>query len=97
MIFNCRQSCESCISLHVGETQYCPSREDLDGLVEELVKTQRYVYDVASSDGSFSKVSKCTNRHGMCSYWAMNGECEANPGYMREDCSAACQTCWKDK
>lgn len=29
----------------------------------------------------------------LCSYWAVQGECESNPTYMQKNCAPACQTC----
>jgi hypothetical protein len=35
----------------------------------------------------------CTNRHEKCTVWALKGECEANPPYMKKSCALACKTC----
>jgi len=35
----------------------------------------------------------CVDNHVDCTYWAGMGECEANPGYMLENCPAACGSC----
>lgn len=37
---------------------------------------------------------KCKNEHPECTVWALEGECEANPGYMKMNCAPACQSCW---
>jgi prolyl 4-hydroxylase len=40
-------------------------------------------------------INLCKNDHEMCSAWASQGECEANPSYMLISCSAACRSCDK--
>jgi prolyl 4-hydroxylase len=35
----------------------------------------------------------CSNRHEKCTVWALMGECEANPPYMKKSCAPACKTC----
>lgn len=29
----------------------------------------------------------------MCAGWAEDGECESNPGFMRDACRASCREC----
>ena len=36
---------------------------------------------------------RCLNRHALCSFWAVVGECEENEAYMTTNCAPACQTC----
>jgi prolyl 4-hydroxylase len=35
----------------------------------------------------------CKLNHENCAYWAVLGECEANPVYMKMKCAPVCQTC----
>ncbi len=35
-------------------------------------------------------VSTCTDKNANCSAWASQGECSANPGYMKTSCCASC-------
>lgn len=35
----------------------------------------------------------CKNKHESCTAWAVAGECEKNPKYMKKDCPAACMEC----
>jgi prolyl 4-hydroxylase len=37
--------------------------------------------------------SKCQNRHELCAFWAVIGECEKNAGYMKTNCAPSCMTC----
>ena len=92
MVYHCRKACETCISLHVGETQKAPANSSsLDAFVNKLMETQQYVYDEASLSPSVLKT--CTNQHELCTMWSINGECESNSDFMHKDCAAACQTC----
>mmetsp|Transcript_6467 Transcript_6467/g.18204 ORF Transcript_6467/g.18204 Transcript_6467/m.18204 type:complete len:329 (-) Transcript_6467:1154-2140(-) len=36
---------------------------------------------------------ECKNRHELCTFWQVIGECEANKSYMQTQCAAACHTC----
>jgi len=38
-------------------------------------------------------VEACYNRDPLCAFWAAEGECEANPAYMKINCAPVCQTC----
>jgi prolyl 4-hydroxylase len=53
-----------------------------------------YMIHVVMSDPSYSSVRpSCKNQHELCTFWAMQGECEANPGYMKVQCGPSCQSC----
>lgn len=36
---------------------------------------------------------QCKNKHELCAFWAFQGECEKNPGYMQKDCAPVCKSC----
>jgi len=36
---------------------------------------------------------KCKNHDDRCSWWAVQGECQSNPKYMRLHCAPACNSC----
>ncbi|EFJ44873.1 hypothetical protein VOLCADRAFT_82641 [Volvox carteri f. nagariensis] len=36
---------------------------------------------------------ECHDSMEQCTEWAFFGECEKNPGYMRENCARSCKTC----
>lgn len=38
----------------------------------------------------------CDDGHEMCAEWARIGECEANSGYMLENCKRSCKLCVED-
>lgn len=35
----------------------------------------------------------CRNKHEHCTLWALVGECEDNPKYMKQKCAPACFSC----
>ncbi len=35
----------------------------------------------------------CKDEHESCSFWASEGECDNNPGYMLSSCSRSCNSC----
>lgn len=62
--------------------------------LEVIAKTETYMRETVFVDPFYAKVkSECKNRDERCSFWAAQGECEANPKYMKLQCSPACQTC----
>ena len=38
----------------------------------------------------------CGDREPMCLEWAFGGECDANPGFMRDTCKLSCHQCATD-
>jgi len=38
-------------------------------------------------------VDGCTDKDERCEFWAEIGECDKNPGFMRQSCAASCGTC----
>jgi hypothetical protein len=35
----------------------------------------------------------CTDKNDNCSFWASQGECQNNPGFMHSNCPVSCGTC----
>jgi prolyl 4-hydroxylase len=35
----------------------------------------------------------CRNENELCTIWALVGECDKNPTYMKKSCAPACQSC----
>jgi len=53
-----------------------------------------YMINVVMRDSSYSEVrDRCKNQDEMCSFWAMIGECDKNPSYMKINCAPACLSC----
>ena len=42
---------------------------------------------------SDAELDACTDSRKDCDRWARDGECESNPGYMRQNCRASCLEC----
>ena len=38
-------------------------------------------------------VEKCRDDNNRCGFWALDGECEANPLYMLNSCKRSCKVC----
>ena len=38
-------------------------------------------------------LAECTNNEDLCAFWAVIGECEVNPSYMKTKCAPSCRTC----
>jgi hypothetical protein len=64
----------------LGEIQF------LDAVHSEVIKerireAQEYMMEVVMVEQKYDKVrSICKNKHASCTFWAVLGECEANPG-----------------
>lgn len=93
MLLQCRQACNSCISLHHGSaTQIASADSDPQEILLKLAETQRYLHQLADDSG-VENLKTCINKHELCTEWSLGNECEANPNYMRTDCALACQMC----
>jgi ShK domain-like len=40
-----------------------------------------------------NKDPDCNDTHSQCEFWASEGECVANPGYMMRSCRLSCNVC----
>ncbi|KAL8586258.1 hypothetical protein ACOMHN_003773 [Nucella lapillus] len=43
--------------------------------------------------GQTTPTGECVDENASCQAWAQNGQCDANPGYMRKHCRKSCQVC----
>jgi len=97
MLEHCSFSCNSCpstvqVSRSLGIKQ---STSPIEGYniqkVQEFVqKTQEYIQSLTLEQ---DLIDMCKNKHEMCSVWSMQGECDVNPMYMKQNCAPACQSC----
>lgn len=61
---------------------------------EYLQQVNQYMYEQVYVQDEFAAIrEKCRNTDPLCTFWAMSGECTANPFYMNVQCSAACLRC----
>jgi hypothetical protein len=94
MLINCRKSCDSCISLHHGDTlQIAPDDKTRRQVLKKLVETQEYQHKEA--ERAVKTLKTCVNKHEMCTQWSLQGECESNASFMQQECAPACRTCDK--
>ena len=50
-------------------------------------------------DGGPRATASCSDAQAECRGWAESGECDKNPGFMRESCKMSCRVCvgdWRD-
>ena len=61
-----------------------------------IAKTDEYMKTKVFVKEEYRSVrADCRNRDPLCSFWAVEGECEANPAYMTIQCAPACESCLK--
>lgn len=67
-----------------------------DEIYQRIRDARRYLQEVVMTENKYEKVrGTCQNAHADCTYWAILGECDNNPGYMTVHCAPACQSCDK--
>mmetsp|Transcript_33490 Transcript_33490/g.63024 ORF Transcript_33490/g.63024 Transcript_33490/m.63024 type:complete len:340 (+) Transcript_33490:76-1095(+) len=55
--------------------------------------TMRNITTVFSRDaGSSTLHESCVDKSDSCAFWAENGECKSNPGYMAGNCPVSCRS-----
>jgi len=53
-----------------------------------------YMDKIVFVDPKYHKVKNdCKNRHELCAFWSLIGECEANPAFMTLSCAPTCYSC----
>mmetsp|Transcript_34673 Transcript_34673/g.72155 ORF Transcript_34673/g.72155 Transcript_34673/m.72155 type:complete len:545 (-) Transcript_34673:417-2051(-) len=62
-------------------------------VVARLESTFKYIASDEVNNLAPNIRHQCQNRHKMCTFWQVVGECEANEAYMATDCAAACEFC----
>jgi prolyl 4-hydroxylase len=69
--------------------------KELGDQVRERIDAARdYVKnDIAKNPKLRIVLEGCKLNHKNCAFWAVLGECEANPGYMKKNCAPVCQAC----
>jgi len=101
---NCSPSCETCHKIiHplelelIGETGRYGVKQEVRGSEKgkTLDKIKASLDYVKKLEDMYTEdiISKCTNKHKLCSFWAVMGECEKNPAAMNSNCILSCQSC----
>jgi len=52
-----------------------------------------YGSKTGGTSGTSGNSANCVDKSQYCNYWARNGQCTSNPGYMRPNCRKACGLC----
>jgi prolyl 4-hydroxylase len=82
-----------CSEIHLGETQRIDSKR-AEEVHARIAAAKEYLATVVAKDPEISPfLEHCQLTHQDCAYWAVLGECEANPGYMKTKCAPVCGTC----
>jgi len=80
------------ISQYMVKTEEENNNEEFQSALDE---TDKFMKKVMIDDPNTDEriLSSCENTHPRCTSWAIQGECEMNPGFMHLHCGPACQTC----
>jgi prolyl 4-hydroxylase len=78
-------------TLNCGEKQVAEGTEKVRTLDRIRKSIEYFKNEVPSLPDSVK--DKCKNRHELCSFWAVLGECEKNQRYMVTNCAVACRSC----
>jgi hypothetical protein len=95
MIKNCKKSCFVCpiTEVDMGVEQIITPGDE-STIRKLLEKTEDYLRNVTGKDyETIRLLHLCKNKRAQCAQWAVKGECEANPNYMKLNCAPVCQTC----
>jgi prolyl 4-hydroxylase len=64
------------------------------GILQRVQDSRDYYEDVVMVEKRYERVRKiCQNKQEHCSFFAAQGECEANEDWMFAECAPACQAC----
>ena len=70
-------------------------REEGDAALPSFIMNwKEYMINEVMVDPSYKSIREsCVNKHELCSFWSMLGECDKNPAFMKVSCAPACQSC----
>ncbi|KAL7578445.1 hypothetical protein ACA910_012835 [Epithemia clementina (nom. ined.)] len=75
-----------------GEEQKADGGER-DAILHRIESTISYIASNQVAQLPVNIRRECKNRHELCTFWQVIGECTANQAYMQTNCAAACQSC----
>ena len=65
-----------------------------DEVKARIEAAKDYVYNrIAKDPKKRFLLEGCKLNHENCAYWGILGECQANPNYMKKECSPICESC----
>jgi len=90
MLKNCRLSCNICGGEDEGDDEQTPDGDDSSGggndeNPEECKDSREDCRETSSETGECLQTK--------CAFWASEGECESNPGFMLDKCTKSCGQC----
>jgi hypothetical protein len=72
------------IGVDIGEPQVIDGSYT-EAILHRIQAARSYLTEVVMVDDKYEKVRDvCVNKHASCTFWAVLGECEKNPGYVRK-------------
>jgi len=87
--FNARQNFD------VGVEQRVDGSDEEKAAVGEVMRLMNgYLDNEVLVKPEYAPVlEKCMNTKELCAFWVSVGECDANRGFMLENCAASCRLC----
>ncbi|KAL3939363.1 MAG: hypothetical protein SGBAC_005903 [Bacillariaceae sp.] len=81
----------------IGQTVQFGVQQEAEGdrkeqTMEVIVQSIGYMNKLNTGT---ARLTKCTNKHEYCSFWATDGECGNNYAWMKKNCGPACGNCHK--
>ncbi len=70
---------------------------DVPGVLSVVAAEQRTKEVSCDANGVCSAVVSCRDNSEECETWASQGECDANPVYMLNECQESCFVCGGDE
>jgi len=107
MIDHCPLACRLCDELknetveyysqglRLGVTQMIGGNENQIKRIQDVINfTERYYFHKLMTNLDLKSVmDECVNRNELCSFWAIDGECDKDHEFMSSLCPLACLTC----
>ena len=92
MFQSCSKTCDVCFG---DKQQIFDKTIGFERILGKLHETKQYLETFRMNETVNAVWTLCAKSltHSKCAAWAVMGECDANPDYMRTECAAVCQTC----
>nr|XP_039254286.1 putative tyrosinase-like protein tyr-3 [Styela clava] len=82
MLVLCKKSCKACTTKPPGK------------LTRHLSVLIELPFELNAGTTTTNPPKACVDEYSSCSNWAMLGQCERNPRYMKDTCRKSCRECW---